>query len=374
MTDLYPAVEGFFVTTLASDLTAVSSVISLTALPVRITKGYMVIEPSSATKREVVHFTSVGVSSVTTADDTTDATDATGRGCLGSVNLGALTTHDQGVTVIIAAVEQYWARTYAAFTTAHNVDGTFKSGSVLTLPQINDTTADHQYVFAVSELAADRTVTLPLLIGNDTFVFADFIQTLVGKTLTAPKIVNGGFIADANGNELIIFTTVASAVNEITYANAATNTSPSIIPSGETNVGLDIRMKGTGKLRKPTVVGIQVIDATTNTATGDAKAYFRVPAELGGMNLTGVAASVYTAGTTNTTDIQIRNKTQTADMLSTKITIDSTETDTSTAATAAVIDADNDDVATGDILAIDIDAVSTTAAKGLYIEMRFELP
>ena len=28
---------------------------------------------------------------------------------------------------------------------------------VLTYPQINDTSADHQYVFAVSELAADRT-------------------------------------------------------------------------------------------------------------------------------------------------------------------------------------------------------------------------
>lgn len=191
MTDLYPAVEGFFVTTLAADLTATASTISLTALPTRITKGYMVIEPSSATKREVIHFTSVGVSSVTSADDTTDATDATGRGCLGSVALGGVTAHDQGVTVIIAAVEQYWARTYAAFTVAHDVAGTLKSGAVLTLPQINDTSSDHQYVFAVSELAADRTVTLPLLAGNDVFVFADFIQTLTNKTLTSPVLNTG---------------------------------------------------------------------------------------------------------------------------------------------------------------------------------------
>jgi len=54
---------------------------------------------------------------------------------------------------------------------------------VLTTPQINDTSADHQYVFAVSELAADRTVTLPLLTGNDTFVFADHTQTLDNKTI-----------------------------------------------------------------------------------------------------------------------------------------------------------------------------------------------
>lgn len=61
---------------------------------------------------------------------------------------------------------------------------------VMTTPQINDTTADHQYVVAVSELAADRTVTLPLLLGNDTFVFADFIQTLTNKTLTTPTITS----------------------------------------------------------------------------------------------------------------------------------------------------------------------------------------
>ena len=54
---------------------------------------------------------------------------------------------------------------------------------VLTTPQINDTSADHQYVFAVSELTSDRTVTLPLLTGNDTFVFADFSQTLTSKTI-----------------------------------------------------------------------------------------------------------------------------------------------------------------------------------------------
>ena len=65
------------------------------------------------------------------------------------------------------------------------------SSKTLTLPQVNDTSADHQYVFAVSELAADRTVTLPLLAGNDTFVFAGFEQTLTNKTLTAPAITGG---------------------------------------------------------------------------------------------------------------------------------------------------------------------------------------
>ena len=54
---------------------------------------------------------------------------------------------------------------------------------VITTPQINDTSANHQYVFAVSELTADRTVTMPLLTGDDTFVFANALQTLDFKTI-----------------------------------------------------------------------------------------------------------------------------------------------------------------------------------------------
>ena len=45
---------------------------------------------------------------------------------------------------------------------------------------------------------------------------------LSNKTLTAPKIADGGFIADANGVEQIIFQTTASAVNEIEITNSAT--------------------------------------------------------------------------------------------------------------------------------------------------------
>lgn len=56
----------------------------------------------------------------------------------------------------------------------------------VTLPktlEIHDTTGDHQYVLAVSELAADRTVTLPLLTTADTFVFNDHAATLTNKTI-----------------------------------------------------------------------------------------------------------------------------------------------------------------------------------------------
>lgn len=74
-------------------------------------------------------------------------------------------------------------------------------------------------------------------------------QTLTGKTLTAPKFADLGFIADANGNELIILDTVASAVNEITLANAATGTGPTLSATGgDTDIPLTIAAKGAGTL------------------------------------------------------------------------------------------------------------------------------
>lgn len=57
------------------------------------------------------------------------------------------------------------------------------TNKTFTLPQINDTSSDHQYIYAVNELSADRTITLPLLTANDTFVFTNFIQTLTGKNI-----------------------------------------------------------------------------------------------------------------------------------------------------------------------------------------------
>ncbi|KKK90706.1 hypothetical protein LCGC14_2720320, partial [marine sediment metagenome] len=69
---------------------------------------------------------------------------------------------------------------------------------VLTTPQINDTSKDHQYVFAVSELEADRTVTLPLLTGNDTFIFAAFAATLTKKSVDLANNTLTGTLAEFN--------------------------------------------------------------------------------------------------------------------------------------------------------------------------------
>ena len=72
-------------------------------------------------------------------------------------------------------------------------------------------------------------------------------QTLTNKTLTSPKI--GTSILDTNGNELFLLTATGSAVNELTYANAATGNNPSFTASGETNVGINFIPKGTGTVQ-----------------------------------------------------------------------------------------------------------------------------
>ncbi len=70
------------------------------------------------------------------------------------------------------------------------------------------------------------------------------------------------YIADENGNEQIIFQTTGSAVNELEITNGATGNGPILGASGETNVDLFIKPKGSGK----TVIGSSGASAylTTN--------------------------------------------------------------------------------------------------------------
>lgn len=53
---------------------------------------------------------------------------------------------------------------------------------------LNNPADTFKYVITPAAIAADRTLTLPLLAGNDTLVCAAFAQTLTNKTLTAPII------------------------------------------------------------------------------------------------------------------------------------------------------------------------------------------
>jgi len=73
-------------------------------------------------------------------------------------------------------------------------------------------------------------------------------QTLTNKTLTAPKI--GTSILDTGGNELFILTATGSAVNELTYNNAAALADPTFTATGgSTDIGINFVPKGAGSIQ-----------------------------------------------------------------------------------------------------------------------------
>tara|TARA_Y100001970_G_C14143753_1_gene808663 strand:- start:515 stop:1522 length:1008 start_codon:yes stop_codon:yes gene_type:complete len=75
------------------------------------------------------------------------------------------------------------------------------------------------------------------------------------------KIDDAHFIADDDGNEQIIFQKTGSAVNELEVTNAATGNPPILGASGETNVDLHLKPKGSGEV----VIGTGAASATLTT-------------------------------------------------------------------------------------------------------------
>jgi len=94
---------------------------------------------------------------------------------------------------------------------------------VLTTPQINDSAADHQYIFASGDLGADRTVTLPVLTANDTFVFEAHTQTLSNKTLDGAISTAGGITYNGSSSGTTVLAASATASGTLTLP-AATDT------------------------------------------------------------------------------------------------------------------------------------------------------
>lgn len=125
---------------------------------------------------------------------------------------------------------------------------------------------------------------------------------------------------------------------------------------------------------------VEVFAPDQDIEVGDGAAYFMVPASQNGRNCVEFEATIITPATgsgSETVDIQIvrvRSGTP-VDVLSTKLTVDEDEYSSNDAATPAVIDAANDDVATEDLYRVDIDAVpSTTPGTGLQVAATWQKP
>ena len=120
----------------------------------------------------------------------------------------------------------------------------------------------------IASITNGGTVTIPSGAGTIATIAAS--QTLTNKTLTSPIIntpVIGTSLNDANANEFIKFTTTGSAVNELTIANGASTTGPTLSATGGgTNLNIIMTPKGTGSVE----LNKAAFSSSTITANGAA--------------------------------------------------------------------------------------------------------
>ena len=169
-------------------------------------------------------------------------------------------TGNQIVTIPLDVQTFYYLRNSTSG--AHTVQFKYVSGSGDSFT-FSTTNKGDAVVFATANDGTNPDIyTLPA--GTVTPTSTD---TLTNKTLTAPKFADAGFIADANGNEQVIFQTTASAVNEVEITNGATGNGPIIGSSGETNVDLNLTPKGLGRVTLGAGSIQNVVEKITVSAT-----------------------------------------------------------------------------------------------------------
>ena len=177
----------------------------------------------------------------------------------GTISFGSLT--DGSVTITDIADEDDFSSNSAtklatqqsikAYVEANrDVQGVQATGTEINTSSDGDTSVGTTAVAGSDGIVTNDAGTMRQT-SVDTFdtYLAGTTKTLTNKTLTAPKIVDGGFIADANGNEGIVLQTASSAVNAVEITNAATGGSVVVGAMGDdSNIDIDITPKGTGEI------------------------------------------------------------------------------------------------------------------------------
>lgn len=213
------------------------------------------------------------------------------------------------------------APTITDLTNMNHTHAGASNGGQLTSPLVNEAVA---LVATATELNQLDGVTVGGTSAGD-IVDLDTAQTLGSKTLTTPTI--GDFTNATHTHE------DASEGGTLTYS-----------------------------------VSIPVFAATAAVTTGE-KGIIVIPAIYNGLDLTAVVCGVWDKGITGTTDIGIYRSRAGSEiaMLSTEVTIGD-----EWYAQDGVINTSNDDVATGDIINVNISGIhSGTAPNGLTVTLEF---
>ena len=188
--------------------------------------------------------TGVNTTTLAVTDGGTGATLATRIIILGAVTPQTI-TGNKTVTIPLDVENWYFIKnsTSGSFT----VEFTYVTGSG---GSVTWATGDKGWKI-IYAAADDGTNPNVIDIGMGT-VTATSTDTLSNKTLTAPKIVDGGFIADGGGDENLVFGEVGTPVNELKITNAATGSGPilSAVSTSATDSNIDINITplGTGNV------------------------------------------------------------------------------------------------------------------------------
>lgn len=216
--------QNFFSTTLTGDITASTLTIGLATVPTP-TSGILVIEPDSTSSREVIFYTSKGASTVTCPTD--------GRGWSGST----ATSHLQGSTVIMAAVDEYFEGL---------ADGTLSTDPLRPVLAPN-------FVYSGGSVA--QSAGLVGTFSNIVFYLNGQQysgSSIANKTYTASKDTYVDITAASGGAVSVTYTEVANgaaspalAANYVRIAKVVTNGSAitSVTQSGLDSLGNPIKPK-----------------------------------------------------------------------------------------------------------------------------------
>ena len=175
---------------------------------------------------------------------------------------------------------------------------------------------------------------------------------------------------EMDGNLTNLNTAKQELINNLNTDSSMTSNAD-YIAYWDTGAGATRKIKGLDTPFFYRTIIIKALPDADDTYVGDGITAITIPTTFDGLYLYSIGGHVYTAGTGATTDVQLYNLTTAVDVLTTKLTIDAGELDSSTAATAVVIGSQNR-VYTATVLRIDVDQIaSSTAAKGLEIRMEF---
>lgn len=223
---------------------------------------------------------------------------------------------------------------------------------------------------------APKTATyLTLTTGDARYapITATYLTLTTGDARYAPKTAT--YLTNTTGDARYAQLSTLLAKGAIWAATGAGAVQNHTVPAnGFAIVGQSSATDGLGSQDVRRLVQVKVFDDATANSTGDGKAIFVIPPELNGLQVIDADIFVTTSTTATATlpTVQLRNATVGTDILSTRMTIDSNEYTSYTAATPPVIATVtmSINVATGDRIAIDVDAVDGFT-KGLGAVVKF---